>query len=93
MNVRNTQPQTRPLLPLCQYLQPCERAMPSILDPTRTRRLMTEMAGVRRYHRGAERAVAAARGGVLWVAAGKGWRRDPDHVARVLASIERRERP
>lgn len=60
--------------------------MADILYPTPTRRFMSEVAGVRRYHRNAARAVAAARGGTLWVALGKGWSRNPDRVAAALAA-------
>jgi hypothetical protein len=58
--------------------------MTDILYPTPTRRFMSEVAGVRRYHRNAAPAVAAARGGTLWVALGeheeansKGWHHEP----------------
>ena len=66
--------------------------MANILYPTKTRRFMSEVAGLRRYHRSRDRAVAAARGGVLWVAVCKGWSCNPDRVARFLAAIERQER-
>jgi hypothetical protein len=52
--------------------------MTDILYPTKTRRFMSEVAGVRRYHRDPARAKAAARGGVLWVAVCKGWSCNPD---------------
>ena len=48
--------------------------MTDILYPTRTRRFMSEVAGVRRYHRDAARAAAAARGGVLFCV-GQRWPR------------------
>ena len=53
---------------------------------------MSEVAGLRRYHRSRDRAVAAARGGVLWVAVCKGWSSNPDRVTRFLTAIERQER-
>lgn len=65
--------------------------MTDILYPTRTRRFMSEVAGVRRYHRDAARAASAARGGVLWVAVSKGWSCNPDRVANFLAAFEKRE--
>lgn len=66
--------------------------MTDILYPSQTRRFMSEVAGVRRYHRDPARAAAAARGGVLWVAVCKGWSCNPDRVARFLATVERQER-
>jgi hypothetical protein len=66
--------------------------MTNILYPTKTRRFMSETAGVRRYHHNSRRAVAGARGGVLWVAVSKGWSCNPDHVAAFLAIVERQER-
>jgi hypothetical protein len=66
--------------------------MTDILDPTKTRRFISEVAGVRRYHRDAERATSAASGGVLWVAVSKGWSCSPDRVANFLATVERQER-
>ena len=65
--------------------------MTDILYPSKSRRFMSEMAGVRRSHRNSGRAAAAARGGVLWVAVCKGWSCNPDHVAAFLAIIERQE--
>ncbi len=61
--------------------------MTDILYPTPTRRFMSEVAGIRRYHRNAARAVAAARGGTLWVALGKGWSCNPDRVATAVAAL------
>ena len=52
-----------------------------------TRRFMSEVAGVRRYHRDPARATAAARGGVLWVAVRKGWSCNPDRVANFIAIV------
>ena len=66
--------------------------MTDILYPTKTRRFMSEVAGVRRYHRDAARAASAARGGVLWVAVSKGWSWNPDRVANFLATVERQGR-
>ena len=66
--------------------------MTDILYPSKTRRFMSEVAGVRRYHRNPGRAVAAARGGVLWVAVCKGWSCNPDRVATFLAIARRQER-
>jgi hypothetical protein len=66
--------------------------MADILYPSKSRRFMSEVAGVRRYHRSAARAAAAARGGVLWVAVCKGWSCNPDRVARFLAIIEQHGR-
>lgn len=66
--------------------------MRDILYPTKTRRFMSEVAGVRRYHRSAARAIAAARGGVLWIAMCKGWSCSPDRVACFLTNIDRQER-
>ena len=54
--------------------------MTDILYPTKTRRFMSEVAGMRRYHSHPARAVSAARGGVLWVAVSKGWSCNPDRV-------------
>jgi len=48
--------------------------MTDILYPSKSRRFMSEVAGVRRYHRNSGRAAAAAPGGVLWVAVCKGSR-------------------
>ena len=53
---------------------------------------MSEVAGVRRYHRCVARAVIAARGGVFWIAVCKGWSCSPNRVASYLASIERQDR-
>lgn len=64
--------------------------MTDILYPTKTRRFMSEVAGVRRYHSQSARAVSAARGGVLWVAVSKGWSCNPDRVAIFLAIAESR---
>ena len=61
--------------------------MADILYPTKTRRFMSEVAGVRRYHRDPARATAAARGGVLWVAVSKGWSCNPDRVANFIAIV------
>ena len=61
--------------------------MTDILYPTKTRRFMSEVAGVRRYHRNPARASAAARGGVLWVAVCKGWTCNPDRVATFIAIV------
>ena len=66
--------------------------MTDILYPSKSRRFMSEVAGVRRYHRNSGPAAAAARGGVLWVAMCKGWSCNPDRVATFLAIIERQER-
>ena len=66
--------------------------MTNILYPSKSRRFMSEVAGLRRYHRNSSRARAAARGGVLWVAVHKGWSCNPDHVASFLAIMERQER-
>ncbi|MDP1901155.1 MAG: hypothetical protein Q8K96_11960 [Rubrivivax sp.] len=66
--------------------------MANILYPSKTRRFMSEVAGVRRYHANPGRAVVAARGGVLWVAMCKGWSCNPERVATFLAIIERQER-
>ena len=65
--------------------------MTDILYPSKSRRFMTEVAGRRRYHRSSLRATAAARGGVLWVAMGKGWSCNPDRVAAFIAVIESQE--
>ena len=51
--------------------------MTDILYPSKSRRFMSEVAGVRRYHRNSGRAAAAARGGVLWVAVCKDWSCNP----------------
>ena len=64
--------------------------MTDILYPTKTRRFMSEVASIRRYHSHPARAVSAARGGVLWVAVPKGWSCNPDRVAIFLAIAERR---
>ena len=61
--------------------------MTDILYPTKTRRFMSEVAGVRRYHSEPARAKAAARGGVLRVAVCKGWSCDPDRVANFIAIV------
>ena len=66
--------------------------MTDIRYPTKTRRFMSEVAGVRKYHGDPARAVSAARGGVLWVAVSKGWSCNPDRVAIVLATVERQMR-
>jgi len=66
--------------------------MTNILYPSKSRRFMSEVADLRRYHRNASRACAAARGGVLWVAVCNGWSCNPDRVAAVLAIIERQQR-
>ena len=66
--------------------------MTDILYPTKTRRFMSEVAGVRRYHRDPARAKASARGGVLWVAVCKGWSGSPVRVANVVASVSGQER-
>ncbi len=66
--------------------------MAAILYPTKTRRFMSEVAGVRRYHRDPARATAAARGGVLWVAVCKGWSCNPDRVASFIAIVSRQGR-
>ena len=66
--------------------------MTHILFPTKTRRFMSEVAGVRTYHRDPARAVAAAREGVLWVAVCKGWSCNPDRVANFIAAVGRQGR-
>ena len=66
--------------------------MTDILYPSKSRRFMSEVAGVRRYHRNSSRACAAARGGVLWVAVCKGWSCNPDRLAAFLAIVEKQER-
>jgi hypothetical protein len=66
--------------------------MTDILYPSKSRRFMSEVVGLRRYHRNASRACAAARGGTLWVAVCKGWSCNPQRVAAFLAIIERQER-
>ena len=66
--------------------------MTSILYPSKSRRFMSEAGGMCRYHRNSGRAVAAARGGVLWVAVNKGWSCNPERVAAVLAIAGRQER-
>ena len=66
--------------------------MTDILYPTKTRRFMSEVAGVRRYHRDPARATAAARGGVLWVAVCKGWSCNPDRVANFVANVTKQGR-
>ena len=66
--------------------------MTNILYPSKTRRFMSEVAGVRRYHRDPARAAWAARGGVLWVPVSKGWSCNPDRVANFLAAFERQAR-
>ena len=63
--------------------------MTDILYPTKIRRFMSEVAGVRRYHRDPTRAVPAAQGGVLWVAVSKGWSCNPDRVANFLSAVEK----
>lgn len=65
--------------------------MTNILYPSKARRFMSEVAGVRRYHHNSARAVAAARGGVLWVAVCKGWSCNPERVATFVAIMGRRE--
>ena len=66
--------------------------MTNILNPSKTRRILSEVAGVRRYHRNPARAASAARGGVLWVPVSKGWSCNPDRVANFLATVERQVR-
>ena len=67
--------------------------MTPVLSPSQTRRFLSEVKEQRRYHRNAERAVLAARGGVLWVPLGTGWSRRPEHVERALRqSIKSQER-
>ena len=66
--------------------------MTDILYPSKSRRFMSEVAGVRRDHRNSSRACAAARGGVLWVAVCKGWSCNPDRLAAFLAIVEKQER-
>lgn len=66
--------------------------MADILYPSKNRRLMSVVAGLRRYHRNAVRASTAARGGVLWVALGNGWSCNPDRVGVVLTICEKQER-
>ncbi len=66
--------------------------MTDIRYPTKTLRFMSEVAGVRRYHSSAVRAVSAARGGVLWVAVCRGWSCNPDRVAIFLRTAERQRR-
>ena len=66
--------------------------MTNILYPSKSRRFMSEVLGVRRYHSNSRRAAAAARGGVLWVAVCKGWSCNPERVAAFLAIIEKQER-
>ena len=66
--------------------------MTDILYPSKSRRFMSEVAGLRRYHRNSSRASAAARGGVLWVAVCKGWSCNPQRVTAFLVIIERQER-
>ena len=66
--------------------------MTDILYPSKSRRFMSEVAGVRRHHRNPGRASAAAGGGTLWVAVCKGWSCNPERVAAFLAIIERQER-
>ena len=66
--------------------------MTDTLHPSKSRRFMSEVAGLRRYHRKASPARAAARGGVLWVAVCKGWSCNPQRVAAFLAIVERQER-
>ena len=61
--------------------------MTDILYPTKTRRFVSEVADMRRYHRDPARATAATRGGVLWVAVCKGWSCSPDRVANVIAIV------
>ena len=65
--------------------------MTNLLYPSQSRRFMSEAGGVRRYHRNSGRAVAAARGGLLWVAVSKGWSCNPDRVAAFLAIAEKRQ--
>ena len=66
--------------------------MTDILYPSKSRRFMSEVAGVRRHHRNSGRASAAARGGMLWVAMCKGWSCNAERVTAFLAIIERHER-
>ena len=66
--------------------------MADIFYPTRARRFITEVAGVRRYHRDPVQAVSTARGGVLWVAVSNGWSCNPDRVISFLAIVERQVR-
>ena len=66
--------------------------MTDILYPTKTRRFMSEVAGVCSYHRDPARAAAAARDGVLWVAVGKGLSCNPGRVANFLATFGRQGR-
>ena len=66
--------------------------MADIFYPTRTRRFMTELAGVRKYHRDPVQAVSTARGEVLWVAVSNGWSCNPDRVTSFLAIVERQVR-
>ena len=63
--------------------------MTAIFYSTKTRRFMSEVAGVRWYHRYPARAVSAALGGVLWVAVSKGWSCNLDRVDNFLATVER----
>ena len=67
--------------------------MTPVLRPSQMRRFLSEVNGQRRYHRNAERAQLAARGGVLWVPLGTGWSRRPEHVEQVLRQfIKNQER-
>jgi len=60
---------------------PCKA---DVLYPSKARRFMSEVGAVRRYHRAPLRAAAAACGGLLWVAMGRGWTCNPDRVAVAL---------
>ncbi len=67
--------------------------MTPVLTPSKTRRFLSVVEGRRRYHRNAERAVLAARGGVLWVPLGTGWSRRPEHAEQALRqSIKNQEK-
>ena len=58
--------------------------MTPVLTPSQTRRFLSEVDGQRRYHRNAQRAQLAARGGVLWVPLGTGWSRSPERIEQAL---------
>ena len=64
--------------------------MADILYPTKARRFMSKVAGLHRYDRSRDRAAAAARGGVLWIAVCKGWSCNPHRVVSLLATINHR---
>lgn len=67
--------------------------MTPVLRPSQMRRFLSEVKGLRRYHRNTKRAQLAARGGVLWVPLGTGWSRRPEHVEQALRqSIKNQER-